>query len=75
MCHITDTLMQFESVLKSALFNHVNNWHGTSAGSRGFSHRVAVVQRVTELLQRVQVLDVVFGLVSRVRYPRVQLLP
>ena len=74
MCH-SDTLMQFESVLKSELSNYLNIWHGTRNNSRCFSYRVAVVERVTELLQSVEVLDVVFSLVGRVRYPGVQLLP
>ncbi len=40
-----------------------------------FSYRVTVVERVTKLLQTVEVLDIVFGLVGCISYPCVQFPP
>lgn len=42
---------------------------------KAFSYRVTVVKRVTKLLQTVQVLDIVFGLVGCISNPGVQLPP
>lgn len=42
---------------------------------KAFSYRVTVIKRVTKLLQTVQVLDIVFGLVGCISNPGVQLPP
>ena len=54
-------------------------YHADSVDESGYAvehtHRVTVVQRVAELLQGIQVLDVVFSLVGVVCDAPVQLLP